>query len=152
MGDRGGEARYEGLETVARTSRSRFANPRISAGRGPASLATSALTMSHDRPAPLTVGPARPDEWGPAVRLAVQQRSGGEQFLRAANAVEMVRQGELDPAGVVVARCGREVLGALVCTPVAGAGGLIWPPQTGPHPDQADIEDRLVRHAVAWLR
>jgi ribosomal protein S18 acetylase RimI-like enzyme len=63
-----------------------------------------------------------------------------------------VRQGELDQAGILLATAGREPVGAIVCLPVPGASGLVWPPQAVAGPDQGGIEDALVSRAAAWLR
>jgi ribosomal protein S18 acetylase RimI-like enzyme len=97
----------------------------------------------------LTIAPARPDEWAAAFRLIFRdpevQREG-----RVDNALRLVRSGELDPAGVLVARDDAGLRGALIALPVPGASGLLWPPQAA-EPAPA-VEDALVRHAVAWLR
>jgi mycothiol synthase len=101
---------------------------------------------------PLTVEPARPGELEAAFRLLFQYLPGEERDRRAANAQHLVRQGELDPAGVLVARGRGALLGAMASTTVPGAGGLVWPPQALAGLDQASVEDELVRHAEAFLR
>jgi ribosomal protein S18 acetylase RimI-like enzyme len=63
-----------------------------------------------------------------------------------------MRQGELDPAGVIVVAASETLLGAMVCLPVAGATALVWPPQVVTSGAQREIEDRLMTHAIAWLR
>jgi mycothiol synthase len=108
--------------------------------------------MTQPPRSPVAIGPAYPQELEAAFRLIFRHAEGAERERRVANAVEMVHQGELEAAGVVVARGGRGLRGALVCLPVAGASGLVWPPQVTAGPDRADLEDQLVRHATAWLR
>jgi ribosomal protein S18 acetylase RimI-like enzyme len=98
------------------------------------------------------IGPARPQELEAALRLIFRHTEGAEREHRVANAVDMVHQGELEAAGVVVARDRRGLRGALVCLPLAGASGLVWPPQVLAGPDRVEVEDQLVRHAAAWLR
>jgi ribosomal protein S18 acetylase RimI-like enzyme len=69
-----------------------------------------------------------------------------------ANALHLVRQGELDPAGILLATAGGEPVGAIACLPVPGASGLIWPPQVVDGPQRVAAEDGLVRAATGWLR
>jgi ribosomal protein S18 acetylase RimI-like enzyme len=98
------------------------------------------------------VAPARPDELPAAFRLVFRHLSKDDREARVANALEMVRQGELDPNGVLVVRGGRGLLGAMVCLPVPGASGLVWPPQVLAHNDRGALENQLVHKAGAWLR
>jgi mycothiol synthase len=95
----------------------------------------------------LTIEPARPDEREEAFRLIFRQPPASRDD-RVANAMRLVRQGDLDPAGLLVAREGTGLRGAIICLPVPGAGGLVWPPQASAEP----VEDALVRRAAAWLR
>jgi ribosomal protein S18 acetylase RimI-like enzyme len=71
---------------------------------------------------------------------------------RIANALRLVEAGEIDPGGVLVARGPGGLLGALVCVPLPGAGGLVWPPQVVPCGERDLIEDRLLEHGLTWLR
>ncbi len=87
-----------------------------------------------------------------AFQLVFQHVAAEDREARVANAVRMVQTGELIPEGVLVARRANQLLGALVCLPVAGAGGLVWPPQARPGPSQVAVEDQLVQHAASWLR
>jgi ribosomal protein S18 acetylase RimI-like enzyme len=101
----------------------------------------------------LTIAPAQPQERAPAFRLIFQHvEDHDERELRVANALNLVARGELDPAGVIVARGGCRVVGALVCLPVAGASGLVWPPQVEAGPEEWALEDELIQYALAWLR
>lgn len=107
--------------------------------------------MNRRRRPPDPVGPARREELPAAFRLFFQRASPREQELRLANALEMIRQGELDPQGVVVRREAAGLLGAILCTPVPGAGGLVWPPQVVPAPGWKETEDELIGYASTWL-
>lgn len=99
-----------------------------------------------------TVAAARTDELAPALRFFFRHLDDGERDARLANALRLIQFGELDPGGVVVATDRTGLIGALVCTPVAGAGALFWPPQSVGGSRAPEVEDALVRHAVAWLR
>lgn len=99
-----------------------------------------------------TVETARPEELTPALRMIFQHARVEDQDALVANALELVRQQALDPAGVLVIRGKEGLLGTVVCTMVAGAGSLIWPPQALVHTQQRALEDLLVRRATDWLR
>jgi ribosomal protein S18 acetylase RimI-like enzyme len=87
-----------------------------------------------------------------AFRLVFQTWPADERQARVTNALAMVREGELDPAGVVVARGPAGLGGVIVAALLAGAGGLIWPPRTTGSPDASQTENQLVRYATQWLR
>jgi ribosomal protein S18 acetylase RimI-like enzyme len=108
--------------------------------------------MKPNRHPSLIVGPARPDEREAAFRLIFQHFGTDLLSNRIGNAMEMVRQGEMDPSGVLVARDRRGLVGAMVSVPVPGASGLVWPPQTRDLPDQSVIEDQLIQATACWLR
>lgn len=94
---------------------------------------------------------ARPDERSDAFRLAFQHLSATEQEIRIANALDMVRRGEWDPAGILVARDSNGLQGVFLFQQAPGASALVWPPRTcSRHPEK--IEDALVQHASAWLK
>jgi mycothiol synthase len=102
---------------------------------------------------PFTIDTALPDELPAAFRLIVQTVSDvDERERRVANALRMVERGELDRQGIFVARTPSGVAGALVCLPVPGASGLVWPPQILPDQDPRALEDQLLTRATAWLR
>jgi ribosomal protein S18 acetylase RimI-like enzyme len=101
---------------------------------------------------PLEPRPACPHEWARAFQLVFQHAPREERAARVNNALRLLRQGELDPAGVVVVPSPTELLGAMVCQPVPGASGLVWPPQAVPGSGQREIEDQLLRYAIGWLR
>jgi ribosomal protein S18 acetylase RimI-like enzyme len=105
-------------------------------------------TLTH----PLTVEPARPEEQAAAFHLVFRHLPPEGREGRVANALRLLGSGEFDPAGVLVARAGGALLGAVVCLLVPGANGLVWPPQADAGPRREEVEDELLRHAVAWLR
>ena len=94
----------------------------------------------------------RPDELPAAFRLLFQHSLPAERESRTANALGLVRRGELDPQGLFVMRDGGALLGAVFCLPVPGAGALVWPPQCVPGEHRPALEDALLRHASGWLR
>jgi ribosomal protein S18 acetylase RimI-like enzyme len=98
----------------------------------------------------VTIEPARSDELPEAFALIFRQPAEARAG-RVANALRLVRNGELDPGGVFVARARDGLQGAVICLPVPGASGLVWPPQVDTTPPTA-TEDSLVRHAADWLR
>jgi ribosomal protein S18 acetylase RimI-like enzyme len=100
----------------------------------------------------LTIEPAHPNELSAAFGLVFQYLPEDDGAGRVANALRLLREGELDPEGVLVARRAGQLCGALVCLPVPGASALVWPPQALPGPLQTDIEDQLVLTATTWLR
>ena len=102
--------------------------------------------------AALAIAPARPHELEAAFHLVFRHVADAERADRVANALRLVRQGELDPAGILVASNGNGPAGAIVCLPVPGASGLLWPPQVLDGPGQMAVEDGLLSQASAWLR
>jgi len=102
--------------------------------------------------APFTIAAARPAERAAAFRFAFQHLPELEQVARVANALDLVREKEIDPRGVLVARDQDGVLGSVICMTTPGAGSLVWPPQVADRPERAAIEDALIQHALRWLR
>jgi ribosomal protein S18 acetylase RimI-like enzyme len=98
------------------------------------------------------VGPASADEWQAVAQLLFQHLAPGPRALRAANAQELFRKGEFEPDGILAARDGRGLVGALVCVPLRGAGALVWPPRAVEGAAARDVEDRLTQAALTWLR
>jgi mycothiol synthase len=96
--------------------------------------------------------PVRPEEWARAFQRIFQYFPLEDRQARVENALRLVRLGELEPAGVIVIADRHVVLGAMVCLPVPGASGLIWPPQAVSGSAQRDIEDQLLSYAIRWLR
>jgi ribosomal protein S18 acetylase RimI-like enzyme len=98
----------------------------------------------------IAIEPARPSEQAEAFRLAFQHVGAKEQANRVNKALELLQKKELDPEGIVVARSAAGLVGAVICMPTPGAGGLIWPPQVTA--GGSGLEDQLVQYASAWLR
>jgi ribosomal protein S18 acetylase RimI-like enzyme len=102
---------------------------------------------------PFTIDTAQRHELPAAFRLILQTvADDDERDRRIANALRLLERGELDRKGVFVAREGSRLAGALVCLPVPGASGLVWPPQIMSGLDPVVLEDRLLAHATAWLK
>jgi mycothiol synthase len=99
------------------------------------------------------LGPARPDEQAAALHLLFGHLPPEDQLARTANVRTMLDDGELDPDGVLVARSGRELTGAMLAAPLPGGGGVVWPPRVrAGTPDGDAVADALVRYAADWLR
>jgi mycothiol synthase len=99
-----------------------------------------------------TIESARPEDQAAAFRLVFQHLEDAERDLRVANALTLVGAGELEPEGIFVIRRGPELAGALVCVPLRGSSGLLWPPFVRSGPERTVQEDQLVRSALSWLR
>jgi ribosomal protein S18 acetylase RimI-like enzyme len=96
--------------------------------------------------------PARPEEWAQAFQRIFQYLPQEDRQTRVDNALRLMRQGELEPDGVLVVADKQRLLGAMVCLPVPGASGLIWPPQASEESTQQEIEDQLLSCAIRWLQ
>jgi ribosomal protein S18 acetylase RimI-like enzyme len=99
-----------------------------------------------------TIHTAQPEEREAALRLVFQHLELEEQDARVANALRLVSSGELDPAGILVLRDKDPLAGALLCLPLPGAGGLIWPPSVKESALRGEKENQLMQTALAWLR
>jgi ribosomal protein S18 acetylase RimI-like enzyme len=95
---------------------------------------------------------ARPSDWAAAMRLVFHHLPVAERRQREATALELLQRGMMDAQGLFVLRDEVGLAGALVCLPVPGASALLWPPGVPNHRLQEVREDRLVQHALAWLR
>jgi ribosomal protein S18 acetylase RimI-like enzyme len=98
------------------------------------------------------IAPAPPDERIPALRTVFQHLPEEERAGRVANALTLICRNELDPRGILTARSGLAIIGAVVAIRLPGAGGLLWPPRAVPPAPAETVEDALMRAAVAWLR
>jgi mycothiol synthase len=100
-----------------------------------------------------TVGPATSDDLTAACRALASARPQPDRDLFALRYRDMLTNGELDPAGLFVARDdSRAVRGAVLAQALPGALGLAWPPRANRGRDQAAVEDALVSAACGWLR
>ena len=106
--------------------------------------------MKRNQHSSLVIEPAKKEELAAAIRLAFRHLDSRDRESRLKNALEMIRCNELNPAGIMVAREGSDLRGALICQPMPGASGLLWPPQTSPKTDRA-AEVQLVQCACRWL-
>jgi ribosomal protein S18 acetylase RimI-like enzyme len=96
----------------------------------------------------VAVTPARPDEWADALRLLFRRHPSDEAAVRTGNALQALERGDLDPAGVLLARGPAGPCGVLICLPLRGAAGLVWPPAA----DTPETEDALTAAALDLLR
>ena len=95
--------------------------------------------------------PARAEDYGAAFRLIFQYLPPEERERLCANALHLLQRGELNPQGLFIVRGATGLRGALLCLAVPGRSALLWPPGTV-EDRRAELEDGLMRHAVAWLR
>lgn len=98
------------------------------------------------------ISPARTEELTAAFQLIFRHLGSAEQETRVRNALELVRLGEVLREGILVARGDEGLVGVVVCLPVPGASGLVWPPQVVEHGERVEVEDQLIRRATFWLR
>jgi len=94
---------------------------------------------------------ARPQDRRAALELLFQHLAQAERQARVGNAERLLDAGQLDPQGIFTACDETGLRGVLVAVPLAGAGGLIWPPQTAPAANK-DVADKLIVAAKDWLR
>jgi ribosomal protein S18 acetylase RimI-like enzyme len=102
--------------------------------------------------ASLAVSPARPEEWETVLQIIFQASSFEDRQTRTHNALNLLRQGELDARCVLVVRDDTRLLGAMICQPTPGASALVWPPATVADCPREVVEDRLLVYALGWLR
>lgn len=100
----------------------------------------------------LVIETAQPHELAAAFRLTLSYLDDDERSPRVASAQSLVSLGELDPDGVFVVRDDAGLRGAMVCVPLPGAGGLVWPPFVQEMPERQLAENQLVRKGCGWLR
>src|SRR5437867_12994924 len=101
---------------------------------------------------PIEIAVARPEEWPAAFELALQHVSEVERPTRVANAMTLLGAGELEPAGIFVARGSHRLAGVQVCVPLRGSSGIFWLPQVAAAWRRTDLAARLVQAAVGWSR
>lgn len=94
---------------------------------------------------------AEPDERMAALRLTFSHLDPETRLARVSGGLELIDRGELDPAGILVARVNDRVIGAVVAAPVPGAGAAIWPSQVERGIEPA-VADALAARAADWLR
>src|SRR5262245_32289626 len=101
---------------------------------------------------PFEIGVARPEEWSAAFELALQRVPADERPTRVANALTLLAAGEIDPAGIFVARSPRGLAGVQIAIMLRGASGLFWLPQVDRQFSAGALAPRLVGAALDWLR
>jgi ribosomal protein S18 acetylase RimI-like enzyme len=99
----------------------------------------------------VSISPAEADERTAALKLTFSHLDPETRLARVAGGLELIDRGEMDPAGILVARIDGRVIGAVVAAPVPGAGAAIWPPQVDQGIAPA-VADELAGRAVDWLR
>ena len=100
-----------------------------------------------------TVGTPTPDELTSACRDLFADVPPLLRDRRAHRCQELIAQGELDPAGMVVARNTQGILcGTGLAQVLPGAIGLEWFPRAERGALQREIEDALVKASCSWLR
>src|SRR5262249_33237304 len=97
------------------------------------------------------IRPARLEEREAALRLIFQSLPGVERENRVANALHLLDIGQFHAEGLRIALGSDGIQGAMVCLPVAGASGLVWPPQVAQGVGSC-VEDALIRSCAAWLQ
>jgi ribosomal protein S18 acetylase RimI-like enzyme len=95
---------------------------------------------------------ARPEEQADALRLLFRDFPTEERDRRVRSALDLVRSGELDGNGLLVEHSTDALAGVLVCLPVPGASALFWPPRCLVDGQRTGREDRLIAHALHWVR
>ena len=91
------------------------------------------------------IEPLRPDEWTPALKMALARIPASDQPARVRHCLHLLETGVLDRRGIWVARADNEIIGVQVCAPLAGATCLFWLPGA----DDA-VADRLVQAGLDW--
>ncbi len=95
--------------------------------------------------------PAHVDEIAPALRILFRHFAPLEAERRIENALLLSQMGQLSTDGLFVVRDNAGLVGAVFCMPMAGASGMLWPPQVLDRALQPTVEDLLLSHAVSWL-
>ena len=92
---------------------------------------------------PLTIAPARSQDWPEALDLLFQYLPPEARRLRCTATQNLLENGELLPAGLLLARQNVRLAAVLVCLPLQGASALFWPPQVVPGLDPIAVADPL---------
>jgi mycothiol synthase len=100
----------------------------------------------------LVVRPANRTEWPVALDVLFQHDDPASRHDRGIRTEALLRSGELDPSGLLIACRDSEIVGTILCTPAPGAVGLVWPPEVIVAPERRPVEDQLVERACRWLK
>jgi ribosomal protein S18 acetylase RimI-like enzyme len=101
---------------------------------------------------PLLIRSARPEDREAALHLIFRHLDSGERDRRTTNALQLMELGKLCAEGLFTAHEDDTLQGSMLCLPIPGASGLVWPPQSRQTVNAREIEDALVRHACGWLK
>lgn len=97
---------------------------------------------------PIAVTPIRPDELLPAARLLFLAVLEAEREKRAERFASLVTSGEIDPAGLLVARRNGTPVGAAVVQLLPGGSAVVVPPS----PQGGEVADILATATVDFLQ
>src|SRR5262245_188670 len=100
----------------------------------------------------LVVRPADRTEWPAALDVLFQHDDPASRHERSIRTEALLRRGELDPSGLLIACRESEIVGAILCTPAPGAVGLVWPPGIAVVTERPLVEDQLAESARCWLK
>jgi ribosomal protein S18 acetylase RimI-like enzyme len=100
----------------------------------------------------LQICSARPEEREAALHLIFQQFDAAERERRTANALQLMELGKLCAEGLFTAHEHDLLQGSMLCLPIPGASGLVWPPQSAQTKNARELEDALVSHSCEWLK
>jgi ribosomal protein S18 acetylase RimI-like enzyme len=98
------------------------------------------------------IRPARLEERESALRLIFQSVPAAEREKRVENALHLLDIGQFHPEGLRIGVGSDGIQGAMMCLPVAGASGLVWPPQAVQSVGGSHVEDALIRSCASWLQ
>jgi mycothiol synthase len=96
----------------------------------------------------IDIDTARINELPAAFELALGNLPENERRKRVIDLLMLVGVGQLDAAGVFVARQDAQVVGVFLCVPGNAAAALVWLPRWR---GETDV-DRLIGHGMDWLR
>lgn len=100
----------------------------------------------------MNVSVATAGERDAAFRLLVGHRPSADRESAIQRYRDLISTGDLDPAGLFVARGSTgTLLGAMLVSVMPGALGLAWPP-TANRRNRIETEDALVAESCGWLR
>ncbi|MCU0703381.1 MAG: GNAT family N-acetyltransferase [Fimbriiglobus sp.] len=96
----------------------------------------------------ISVAPIQPHELLPAARLMAAAAPASEREARAVRFADLVRAGEIDAGGLLLARRSGEPVGVAVVQLMPGGSAVVVPPA----PDGGPATDALAATAVQFLR
>src|SRR6185437_4701964 len=99
-----------------------------------------------------SVAPVSAAELPDACRLLAGMRPLPDRDRAAERYIQLFSSGELDPAGLFVAKAGAAIRGVMVVQTMPGALGLAWLPVVPVCRNRPAIEDALLAAACRWLR